>query len=741
MILTKSKIFFISNRLPFSVKAKTGTLQRGSGGLVTALLGVHLEEPFCWLGFETDHDLAAQLREKASQVRSNMQLEPVVLERRLYDSYYDKFCNDVLWPLFHYEGQHVLFRREDWHSYVEANRRMAEAILKLAGPEDTVWIHDFHFMMLPEMLKKSNPSLKVGFFLHTPFPSSEIFRQLPVRNEILQAMTNCDLVGFHEHAYLRHFTVALKAQLGIDSTFFKADLGDHVLRFGVYPISIDGEEMRTKAFSKPVSDQLARYRSQIQSEFLALGVDRLDYSKGIELKLKGFRRLLQKYPDLRGRVNLLQVAVPTRTKVPAYIRLKKEIDQLIGTINGEFGQPGYVPVHYIFNSVGENELLALYRRADCALITSKRDGMNLVAMEYAVCQSPKTPGTIVLSEFVGAASLLGESIFINPWDEDSVADALYSAFHMPHEEKKERLRGLQEMLSKYSATRWAQSFITDLEGRALAAEPQRPTVSLEENEKNYPEIFARLSTAEKCCLVVDYDGTLVALQKRPELAVADKDHVKFLYDLQKYFDIYIVSGRNQEFLDQQFPKAPFHLVAEHGAYFKEPGARWKSRVGSDISSWYGEVKRVMKAYTDKVPLSFVESKKAALVWHYRQSPVDFAEYQARKLDDELQSGLANQPVEVTIGSKIVEARAIECNKGAFVRWLRERSPENTLFICIGDDRTDEDMFRVLERDAITVKVGPQVTHAQFRLAGQERVITFMQYLKKQRSLHTENKTK
>lgn len=726
--MTKSKTIFISNRLPFSIKPKTGQLQRGSGGLVSALLGVRLDEPFYWLGFETDPELAEQLRRKSPQVNENLRLHPVVLEKKLYDSYYDRFCNDVLWPLFHYEGQHVFFRKDDWASYERANRQMADEILNIAGPKDTVWIHDFHFMLLPEMLKKENPSLKVGFFLHTPFPSSEIIRQLPVREQIMRAMTRCDLIGFHEHSYLRHFSVSLKAILGVDSSIFKADLGDHTLHLGVYPISIDTEEMKAKAASPAVTDLVEKFRDRIRSKFLILGVDRLDYSKGLELKLKGFRRMLQKYPELRGQVSLLQVAVPTRTKVPSYIRLKKEIDQLVGTINGEFGQPGYTPVNYIFNSVSENELLALYRRSECVLITSKRDGMNLVAMEYAVCQAMETPGSIVLSEFVGAASVLGQAVFINPWDEDSIADALFQVYHMPLDEKQERLQGLHDILSKYSATQWARSFLHDLES-GRRERRKYPTLTLRpEHLDVYTEVFEPLRRAAKRTLILDYDGTLVSLQKRPEAAVIPESYRQLLRGMRRDFAVYIVSGRSRQFLDEQFPAGDFHLVAEHGAYYREPGGEWQNRISSDISSWFSEAKRVMCEYTERVPLSFVEVKDAALVWHFRQSPGDFAEYQSRKLDDELQTCLANQPVSVTMGSKIIEAKAVECNKGNFVRWLKETSDKDQVYVCIGDDRTDEDMFRVFDGDGLTIKVGPDATAAHYRVPHQQDVEKILRYL-------------
>lgn len=739
--MTGSKRIFISNRLPFTLDSKSGEVSRGSGGLVSALLGVSLNEPFIWMGFETDAAAAKTLYEKASEQQKNLQMKPVLLEKKLYESYYDAFCNDALWPLFHYEAQHSLFQRSHWNSYVKANQTMADEILKVAKSGDTIWIHDFHFFLLPEMIKDQNPNLKIGFFLHIPFPSSEIFRQLPVREKILRALTKCDLIGFHEHSYLRHFTVSLKAFLGIDSTFFKAEMGDHTLHLGVYPISIDTEAMKLKAGQPEVLEQTEKYRESIRSPFLVLGIDRLDYTKGLELKLRGFRRVLQKYPELRGKINLLQVGIPTRVKVPAYIRLKKQIDQLVGTINGEFASPGYTPVNYIFNSVSEVELLALYRRSECLLVSSKRDGMNLVAMEYAVSQCLETPGVLILSEFAGVASLLGHSLLINPWDEDSIADALYFAWKMPEDERRERLEGHQNTLSKYSASLWASSFLKDLDV-FHTSQVKKPVVRLSPHQSEWPEhLQKKIANAGLIHLVLDYDGTLVALQRSPELAVLKDEKIELLKNLSRSFAIDIVSGRSREFLDQQFlfSNNSFGFAAEHGAFFKALGdPNWKSRISSDIESWYSEAEMAMKAYADRVPFSFIEKKAAALVWHYRMSPPDFANFQAKKLDDELQVGLANQPVSVTIGSKIVEAKAIECNKGNFVRWLMEQADKDSFFICIGDDRTDEDMFKVIqelpETRGIAIKVGTEKTMAGFRLHRQDEVQTFLRELHQAREV-------
>lgn len=721
-----NKQIFISNRLPFGIDKNSGELKRSSGGLVSALLGVNLDEPFHWLGFETNPLVADILIKQAFQIQPNLILGPVLIDANLYDDYYDKFCNDTLWPLFHYEGQHTFFQREYWEAFVAANKIMAEAVLNIANDDDHVWVHDFHFFLLPKLIKDKNPNIKVGVFLHTPFPSSEIYRQLPVREELLNHVIHADLLGFHEHSYLRHFSNSMKATLGVDSTFFKAVIGNHTLNLGVYPISIDSDRLKKLCHTPEVVEQTAKFQESISSEFLILGVDRLDYSKGLKLKLKGFRRTLQKYPQLQGKVKLLQIAIPTRVNVPSYINLKNEIDKLVGEINGEFGRPDYTPVNYIYNSVTETELIALYKRAQGILITSKRDGMNLVAMEYSICQDEMSPGVLILSEFTGAASLLGHGLIINPWDVDSTADAIYSAFNMPLEEKKERVLGLQAILNKYSASTWAETFLNDLNHTFDSVERSQ-TIEIGPEFYRWPsEIKNSFSTGCKTKIFLDYDGTLVGFKSKPSEAIMSNSTRALLNSLSEKAMLIIVSGRSRDFLDEQFKDMNVDLVAEHGAFYKPIGAAWSSRLITDTNIWYPEVLRVMKSYTDKVPLSLMEVKSSSIVWHYRQSPKDFGLFQARKLDDELQACLSNLPVSVSMGAKIVEAKAIECNKGDFIKWHISNDKDDVSYVCIGDDKTDEDMFQVLKDKGLTIKVGIEASSAHYSLKHQTDVIPFLE---------------
>ncbi|WP_413584062.1 bifunctional alpha,alpha-trehalose-phosphate synthase (UDP-forming)/trehalose-phosphatase [Bdellovibrio sp. HCB274] len=724
-MISKSKRIFVSNRLPFNMNSK-GELKRGSGGLVSALMGVCQNEPFAWFGFETDASHAAKIPEEARKILPHLDCYPVVLSKDKYDKYYNGFANDIIWPLFHYESHLANFNRKNWEQYKDANKLMAQEIAKVATPGVTVWIHDFHFMTLPEYLRELVPDIKIGFFLHIPFPSAELFRQLPVREEILRGLLSCDLVGFHEHSYLRQFVVSLKACLGVDSSFFRAEYNGRTTHFGVYPISIEGEEIKEKSRSEAVLQKVENYKSSGNAPFMILGIDRLDYTKGLELKLKGLQAALRKYPDLVGQVSLMQIAIPTREKVPAYMKIKKEVDQLVGNINGEFGSPSYTPVHYVFNSVSETELLALYRHASSVLVTSKRDGMNLVAMEYVMAQDLQDPGVLILSEFAGAASLLSDALIVNPWDVDAIADAIHQAYCMDMEERNSRMEHLQEILSRYSSSKWARGFLKELESvhQVMRFSPK----VLKPSRSTWSDEFNKQLSQGRLKILIDYDGTIVPIAKRPEQVVLMEETRDLLTRLSQQADVYVISGRTREFLDAQLKGMNLGLIAEHGAFYREPNGDWVSRISTDVQSWYPHVERIMNDYSERVPLSFVEKKKACLVWHFRLSPTDFASFQSKKLDDELQVGMANEPVTISMGNKIVEAKAVECNKGNFVRWLMKEKGPNSTIVCLGDDRTDEDMFVALGKSGISIKVGDGATAARNRLKQQTDVVPFLKEL-------------
>ena len=724
---SKPKRIFVSNRLPFHVDARSGNLNRGSGGLVSALLGVSLEDPFSWMGFETDPATAEILRTRGSEIKNNLQCHPVLLNKELYDTYYDGVANDLIWPLFHYETSIAEFSRPKWEKYEYVNQLMAEEILRVAQDHDTVWVHDFHFLLLPRLIKKINPKIKVGFFLHIPFPNIEIFRHLPVAEQILKSLSQADLLGFHEHSYLSHFNECIKTLLGVESTLYKARFDSHTLHLGAYPISIDTAAFKTRSSSEVVHSLTNTYRNS-KEIFQILGIDRLDYTKGLELKLRGFQRALRKYPELRGKISLLQVAVPSRQKVPYYIKIKEEIDRLIGNICGEFATTDYTPLQYVFNSVHEETLMALYKRADAALVTSKRDGMNLVAMEYIMAQDVQTAGVLVLSEFTGVASMLADAVTINPWDVDCIADAIYTAYKMPLTERKARMANMQESLSKYSATQWAEKFLDDLEKNKTSKNLNSCCQLLSPSSDQWPRHLLYHLQLSGGRLIVDLDGMLNELQKRPDVSMILEQMRNALDNLHEDLEIYILSGRSKEYLETHFGDSHFILAAEHGAFYKKPGHAWKNRVSSNLSLWYEEICAAMKAYTARVPFSSVEVKEASLLWHFDQSPKAFAETQARRLNQELKAAFANEPVTIHRNGTSIEAKAMECNKANFARWLMQNDASEIFTICIGDERSDEELFVSLTGKSLSIKVGTEATSAQYRLQNQKQTLRFFEEL-------------
>ena len=722
-----SKCFYVSNRLPFQLRKNSNgetEIVRSAGGLVTALLGVKNQSPTYWIGTTTDTRI---VNISKSVFKDNFPFEDIIsvlLSKDLHNSYYNDFCNDVIWPLFHYESQRVKYSEDAWKSYVEVNRLMAEEISKHLSDNDTIWIHDFHFFLLAKFLREYNKNIRIGFFLHIPFPSSEIFRQLPVRNEILEGLLNCDLIGFHDYSYLRHFTTSLWHLLSIESDLLNVNYKGRKIKLGVFPVSIDTPRIESLASSKSVLERVKEFKETYPNKVL-LGVDRLDYSKGVELKLHAFKEFLKKYPEWATKVSFIQVAVPTRIDVEEYAQLKSEIDQLVGEINGKYGTLEHVPVRYIYQSVTEEDLLALYRMSDVLFVGSKRDGMNLVALEYVASQDSKNPGAVVLSEFTGASSILSAAIRVNPWNAHSTADGINEALQLTTSEKIQRHNDAISFLQGYTSQDWASSFMANLS--ELKVSPRHAQALFLDNESSNQSTkeFIQKVQEKNIALFVDFDGTLTPIEDHPE-QVSMSDEVKNLIKAlseKPNLDIVVVSGRNKKYLAEQFKDLDVYLVSEHGAnYYNYKIKRWRSLIHSNVISWIESAKMIMNDYTKRVPQSFIEKKEASLVWHYRLSPSLFASYQARKLADELDSGLSHLPAKIYLGKKNVEVKALEANKGDFVSWfLESHADKDFVAVAIGDDVTDEDMFNTLRKKGITVKVGPEDTQAQYRILEQNQI--------------------
>lgn len=722
-----SRWIIVSNRLPFSFDKKNQKLAPSSGGLVTAIRGIKTKEEVLWIGSlpNTVPKNLVQNYKDADNIRYSFP----DIDEELYSDYYNGFCNDVLWPILHYETDSVKFLPENYEKYIEVNRIFAKHIVKTAKKDDIIWLHDFHLFLAPKMIKELNPKLKVGFFLHVPFPSSEIWRQLPCREDILESLIHADLLGFHDFSYLRHFVSSVYNLLGIHSSLLEIKSKHNNTKLGVYPVSIDTGDFMAKASSKKTAKEIERYGLENDRFKYVLGVDRLDYSKGLLYKLEAFQRFLRENPKYVGKVQLIQIAVPSRTDVPEYIKLRHDVERLVSEINGEFSHIDYIPVKYIFKSVKTHELMALYRACDILLVTSKRDGMNLVCLEYIAAQDPEDPGVVMLSEFAGAASTLSHATLINPMNIQDTAKKLAESLETKREERVRRHGIMADYLKDYTATVWAGAFIAHLKRKTLESSPKLKNLGLSQKREQLKKVFK----GQKRALLLDYDGTLTPIVNNPQDAFIKPKMKSLIKKLQAQdnTEIIVVSGRDANFIQKQFEGVDCYLACEHGAKFYDyKKGKWRTLVSSSKSQWFNQAAQIIREYTRRTPSSFFEKKNYAIAWHYRKSPQDFGEFQARKLVIDLESGLSHLPVTVILGKKVVEVKAIEANKGYFAQWFAARYLEKGQKVfALGDDRTDEDMFSSLKGKAECVKVGlPEKTEAAYFIEEQQSVHSVLKEL-------------
>ncbi len=464
----KGRLIIASNRLPIVLtkEGKDWKVEEGTGGLVTALVPVLKNRGGIWIGWPGTTGDREEIEEVISGATrdSGYRFGIVHLEPQEIDGFYYGFANEILWPLFHDLQTHCNFDPSYWDAYIRVNRKFAAKIAENYQRGDYIWIHDYHLMAVARELRRMGIDSETGFFLHIPFPSLDIFLKLPWRFQILKALLHYDLIGFQTVRDRTNFVQCVKT-LFKDITIqgrgrvLKAFTGEREVGLGVFPISIDFHAFARKAISDEVAKRAWYIHEDLPNRHLILGIDRLDYTKGIPHKLQAYKRALLNFPDLRRKVTLIQVVVPSRKRIPRYEELKTQIDRLVGEINGEFTESGWVPVHYIFRRLSTTELLAYYRTSEIALITPLKDGMNLVAKEYCAANVDEN-GVLILSEFAGAASQLHRwAILVNPYDVEGVAEAIYRAFTMPGEERQRRMKALRRSIREYDIYWWVDSFL------------------------------------------------------------------------------------------------------------------------------------------------------------------------------------------------------------------------------------------------------------------------------------------
>ncbi|WP_437307630.1 bifunctional alpha,alpha-trehalose-phosphate synthase (UDP-forming)/trehalose-phosphatase [Sorangium sp. So ce388] len=713
-----SRLLIVSNRLPVTVRVEQGDVAvvPSTGGLVTAIRGPHERHGGLWLGWPGDVSrLSAEQRQEVEEQLARLGTVPVHLTASEVRRYYDGFSNDVLWPLFHYlvEKVHVDARR-DWESYRAVNERFADAVAARYRPGDRVWIHDYQLTLVPAMLRERIPDARIGFFLHIPFPAAEVFRILPWREQVLRGMLGADVVGFHTTSYRYHFVYSAARVLGLDPDLETLAYEGRKVRLGVYPVSIDVEEFVRLAQDEEVRAEARRLRERAQGRKIVLGIDRLDYTKGIPRRMLAIERFLEREPELRSKVRFIQLAVPTREQVDAYADFRRVVNELVGRINGAYATLDDVPIHFLHRSMPMAGVVALYLAADVMMVTPLRDGMNLVSKEYVASRIDDT-GALVLSEFAGAAAELIEALPVNPYDIDSVAATIKQALVMPPSEQRVRMQALRRRVMAHDAHRWSHRFLNDLERASSAA----PAVGAARRRTDAPQrsTIASARSAPSLVVMLDYDGTLVPLAAMPELAPPDEELIADLRSLaaRPRTQVHVVSGRPREDLERWLGELPISLHAEHGFFSRSaPGEPWVAL--RDVSlDWKPRVRDILQDFVDRTAGSFIEEKMVSIAWHYRTADPELASQMAREVPARLEEVLRERDLELVPGRKVLEVRLRGVNKGMIVPRVLSTVTPDAMVVALGDDRTDEDLFAALPPTALTVHVGGGESTAAFQL--------------------------
>ena len=709
-----SKLLIVANRLPVTVERRQGEnrYRPSVGGLATGLASLGRGRDMRWIGWaETGASRldASQREVLRHELGTKFDSLPVFLTADDISGFYHGFSNRTLWPLFHYFPRYAEFNPEFWRAYERVNRKYRDAVLEAYEPGDTIWVHDYLLMLVPGLLRQQLPDAPIGFFMHIPFPSYELFRLLPWRRELLRGVLGANLIGFHTHDYVRHFLGSVHSLLGLEDRNGLLRIDEHLALVDAFPMGIDVKRYAEAGETRPVRRE--RERLSKGKARIVLSVDRLDYTKGIPERLRAFDLFLSEHPEWRGKVTLFCVAVPSRSRVWRYRELKREVDGLVGNINGRWGTVDWVPVRYLYRSLPFNLLLGLYTASDVALVTPLRDGMNLIAKEY-VASRADCSGVLVLSEMAGAALELSEALVINPQDEEAVAEAINEALTMDPEEQVRRIASMQRRLRRYDVNRWAQDFLGKLD-EVMMRQLGMDEYLLTKDARN--RLLRAFEVSNKRLLVLDYDGTLVPFSKTPNAAVPDESLLKLLASLaaDPTTDVVIVSGRTRESLEGWFGRLDASLVAEHGAWIRERGGEWVTSAPL-TDEWKDEVRGVLETYVDRTPGSFVEEKDFSLAWHYRAAARDLSARRVQELTETLAPLGQAFGLSLLQGSRVLEVKPAGVDKGnAAHRWTGRA--EYDFVLVIGDDVTDEDMFEAAPPGAWTIRIGGGPSAATFAI--------------------------
>lgn len=723
-----SRIIIISNRLPVSITDKNGeiALKPSAGGLATGLKSLSTSHELLWVGWPGVTVTKEKNKQKVTQILGEQGMIPVFLDKDKFANFYNGFSNSTLWPLFHYFQQYTTFVDKHWEDYKFVNNQFAEEVFKIAKEDDIFWVQDYQLMLVPQIIRQKFKKATIGFFLHIPFPSFELVRTLPWREELLEGVMGSDLIGFHTYDYARHFSSAISRILGYDQQFLgRVRVMNRIVDVDSFPMGIDYDRYANAVQDPEAIKEVARYKKSIGDEQLILSIDRLDYSKALPQRLKAYDQFLSKYKDYRRKVSMLIILVPSRDSVGRYKSLKEEIDKLVGFINSKYGTIDWTPIHYYYRAIKFHRLIAWYSIAPVALITPFRDGMNLVAKEYLACKEDGK-GVLVLSEMAGAAKELVGAIQVNPNNINDIVDGLHRAFNMPEQEQIERNRKMQRTIKRNNVNNWANDFLVRLkEARDASDALYQKHFSKTVAEK----MLERYSRAKKRLIFLDYDGTLVNFRSNPNSASPTKKLYSIMDTLtsDKKNRVVLISGRDKDILESWFGDYDLDMVAEHGSWYRESKWGWDQFNKID-TSWKAELKPEFENFVDRTPGSFLEEKNYSLAWHYRKCDPGLAHVRQHEFMERLSQSISGKNLQIMEGNKVLEVKNFENNKGkAALHWIDKKDWD--FILAIGDDYTDEDTFKALKgKETNSLKVGFADTSADYNIESVEEVLDFLQQL-------------
>ncbi len=726
--MNKFSSIIISNRLPVSVAKIDGKLvyTRSNGGLATAMSSLDTLNTVWigWPGISSDQ-LTEKDKIKITEFLKKENYFPVFLNDYQIENFYEGYSNDTLWPLFHYFQSLTEHDENYWKTYEKVNQIFTETVKKLSTKNATIWIHDYHLLLAPGMIRKVLPKSNIGFFLHIPFPSYEIFRQLPNRHEIMQGMLGSDLLGFHIYDYARHFLSSAVRIEAVEHTHGLMTYKNRRVVADTFPIGIDYNKIAKSVKSKVVQAEIKKIKDHYKDQKLIISVDRLDYSKGILQRLEAFELLLKENPEYHQKVSLSMIAVPSRTEVEAYKNLRNAIELSISRINGQYSTVDWTPIAYRFKNQPFEKIMALYAAADIALVTPLRDGMNLVAKEF-VAAKQTLDGVLILSEMAGAIDELPEALSINPNSIRSIKSSIIEALNMKESEKKRRLTSMQKRLQDYDVADWAEDFMDQLNQVKITQSEHEQKLLTAEMQSILKNTFKE---SENKLIILDYDGTLRKYvdSTNPSSASPSKEIIDVLKKLSELenVNLCIVSGRPKEALDLWFKDLNITLIAEHGAWNKLDG-KWTQEYTS-FESHKEELLHIMHRYAKRTAGATVEEKSNSVVWHYRRVKTELAYARNVNLLKDIERYIKDTDLAVYNGNKILEIKPTNINKGVSVKKIVENQKPDFI-LCMGDDYTDEDMFEALPEQAFTIKVGLEETEALFQLRDVDGVHSLLKLL-------------